>query len=534
MSTSVAGGGVASPSDFIKDRGGFVLFLLCVLAPMPVFWFGANALVYEWGRPEYSHGPLIPVLSAFIFLREMAMVPTSQKPVTDRWPGVALVGLALTLAVLGNLARIPDIVFYSMIIWVAGLVLICFGFKRGLFFWPAVLHLVFMLPIPQFLYWKITIYLQGVSSELGVWFIRQMDIPVYLDGHVIDLGVYQLLVAEACSGLRYLFPIMSFSYIFCVLYKGPKWHKAVLLLSAVPIAVFMNSFRIGMIGVLVNSYGIEHAEGFLHYFEGWVIFGACIAMMFGLARVMQKMAGDRRPLSEALDLEFTEIVPQARRALEIPVTRALGAAAGVALAFSAAWTAFPGAAAVGVDRVGFDRFPRQMSEWRGQFRTLDPGVARVLAADDYLSSYFINTRTGAPVDLFVAYYDKQTEGSGIHSPEVCLPAGGWEMFDIQPHLVTPSAETGYAPFEVNRAIIQKGSEQQLVYYWFEQAGLRFTNDFVAKGGSVWNSITRGRTDGALIRLMTPLPASGEVAAAEAELNALLDRALMEMQRFVPE
>ena len=99
-----------------------------------------------------------------------------------------------------------------------------------------------------------------------------MGVPVYLDGNVIDLGVYKLQVAEACSGLRYLFPIMSFSYVFAVLYRGPVWHKLVLLLSAVPIAVLMNSVRIGIIGVLVDRYGIGQAEGFLHFFEGWVIF----------------------------------------------------------------------------------------------------------------------------------------------------------------------------------------------------------------------------------------------------------------------
>ena len=104
--------------------------------------------------------------------------------------------------------------------------------------------------------------------------------PVFLDGNVIDLGVYKLMVAEACSGLRYLFPIMSFTYVFAVLYRGPRWHKAVLLLSAVPIAVLMNSFRIGVIGILVDRYGIAQAEGFLHVFEGWVVFLTCIGILF--------------------------------------------------------------------------------------------------------------------------------------------------------------------------------------------------------------------------------------------------------------
>ena len=138
------------------------------------------------------------------------------------------------------------------------------------------LHLVFMLPLPKFLYWKLTTTLQFISSEIGVSLVRAAGVPVYLDGNVIDLGIYKLQVAEACSGLRYLFPIMSFSYVFAVLYRGPVWHKIVLLLAAAPLAVLMNSVRIGIIGILVDRYGIGQAEGFLHFFEGWVIFLSCI------------------------------------------------------------------------------------------------------------------------------------------------------------------------------------------------------------------------------------------------------------------
>jgi exosortase len=133
-----------------------------------------------------------------------------------------------------------------------------------------------------------TTFLQGVSSELGVWFIRLAGIPVFLEGNIIDLGLLKLQVAEACSGLQYLFPILSFSYLFAILYRGPLWHKAVLLLLAAPLTVFMNSFRIGMIGVIVNSYGLGWVEGFTHFFEGWVIFIACVAILFLTAVILQR------------------------------------------------------------------------------------------------------------------------------------------------------------------------------------------------------------------------------------------------------
>ena len=276
---------------------GLLWFLIATLTAIPVFWLGFESLARAWSTPEYSHGPLIPLLSLYLFLRELRAAPPMGDAPRKRWPGVAVICAGLAIAILGNLVRIPDIVTYAFILWVGGVVLCVFGWDRGKHHQLPVLHLVFMLPLPQFLYWKLTIFLQGVSSVIGVWLVDLAGIPVYLDGNIIDLGVYKLQVAEACSGLRYLFPILSFSYLFAILYRGPMWHKAVLLLAAAPLTVLMNSFRIGMIGILVNAYGIEQAEGFLHFFEGWVIFGACIGILFLMAIALQRLTPNPLPLS---------------------------------------------------------------------------------------------------------------------------------------------------------------------------------------------------------------------------------------------
>ena len=199
---------------------GFLLFISCIFVSIPIFWEGFSSLGIAWATPEYSHGPLIPILSLYLFLRDMKERPPTVQKITDRWPGVAVIAFSLVVAMIGQLARIPDIITYGFIIWIAGLILVSYGFSRGIYFWAAVIHLVYMLPLPQFIYWKVTISLQFISSELGVWFIRQMSIPVFLDGNIIDLGEFKLLVAEACSGLRYLFPILSFSFIFAILHQG--------------------------------------------------------------------------------------------------------------------------------------------------------------------------------------------------------------------------------------------------------------------------------------------------------------------------
>ncbi len=512
---------------------GLGLFVLLMVASVPIFWIGFVSLGQAWSTPEYSHGPLIPLISLYLFMRELRNSEPPEAQVRDRWPGVFVIVLALLLAVFGNLARIADIVTYAMILWTGGVVLATFGWKRGIKHQLPVLHLVFMLPLPQILYWKLTIFLQGVSSELGVWFVSMAGVSVYLEGNVIDLGVFKLQVAEACSGLRYLFPILSFSYLFAILYRGPMWHKALLLVAAAPLTVFMNSVRIGIVGIVVNAYGIEHAEGFMHFFEGWIIFLACIVILFAMAVGLQRLTKDPKPLSEAIDLDTNGLGPIGLRLLTIQSSTALLAAVLATALASGLWVSQGEQTAIEIDRRPFALFPRQLGEWTGTTTRLDKQVEEVLGADDYLNANYIASDTGHLVNFFVAYYDNQTDGEGIHSPEVCLPVGGWEVYSLEPYEVDMSG-TGYGSFKVNRAVIEKGLSRQLVYYFFEQRGKRMTNDFKAKASVIYDSFTMGRTDGAMVRFVTPIEAGETEADADARAQDFMRKSLGRLPEFVPD
>ncbi|NVO25243.1 VPLPA-CTERM-specific exosortase XrtD [Donghicola mangrovi] len=510
---------------------GFWCFLLLTLSAIPIFWPGFVDLIQAWARPEYSHGPLIPLISLYLFLRELRTLPSAKRHPKDRVFGLAVITTALLVAAIGNLARIPDIVTYGFILWLGGVVLVQFGAKRGRLHLLPVIHLIFMLPLPQFMYWNLTTYLQRVSSELGVWFVRLAGVPVYLEGNVIDLGVYKLQVAEACSGLRYLFPILSFSYLFAILYRGPLWHKAILLISAAPLTVFMNALRIGVIGILVNSYGIEQAEGFLHFFEGWVVFLACIAILFLMAWGLQRTEATPRPLTESLDLDFDGLLPYLAKIREIRFSKTLAIAILMTAGISAASITIDTSPAQPLQRDAFTVFPRQLGKWRGATSSLDPEIERVLAADDYLNATYIDQNTGKTANMFVAFYARQTEGQGIHSPEVCLPSAGWEIYEINPFNIQVGGD--YGDFAVNRAIIQKGTDQQLVYYWFEQRGKRLTNDFKAKLTVLSDGLTMGRTDGALVRYVTPIYPKETAEQADARLMDIVRNSLKRLPDFVP-
>ena len=512
---------------------GLLALAFATVAAGLFFWPGTAALLEAWQLPEYSHGPLIPVLSGLLFLRQLKEYPPEPGPKRDRWVGVAVILGAVALGTLGRLSNIDDIVAYALILWVGGLLLVSFGWSTGKHFWPPVLHLVYMLPLPGVIYYKMTTWLQFVSSEFGVWLLKLISVPVFLDGNIIDLGVTKLHVAEACSGLRYLFPILSFSYIFAVLYRGPTWHKAVLLISAVPITVAMNSVRIAIAGYIANRFGVEWIDGFQHFFEGWVIFIACIAILFGLAAVMVRFNSERSGLVDALDLDTDGLVPQLSRVALVRPSAALIVAGALAVAGVAGFAAMPERGGGPVPRDSFALFPRQLGEWqqRGPRELLEPGVEDALAANDYHQVTLVNADSASSVGLFMAWYDDQSK-NGVHSPEVCLPGAGWEIAWLERTDV--AAEMGTQdPFSLNRAIIQKGETRMMVYYWFQQKDRRVAWDFAAKFWLMMDGIRTGRTDGAIVRLTTLIAPGESDAEAEARLHDVLVEMIEPLPRFIP-
>ena len=136
------------------------------------------------------------------------------------------------------------------------------------------------------------------------------------------------------------------------------------------------------------------------------------------------------------------------------------------------------------------------------------------------------------MEFFSAWYADQSKG-GVHSPEICLPGGGWEIAWLERTDISASLNLE-TPFEINRAIIQKGETRMMVYYWFDQKGRKVAWDFEAKFWLMVDGITTGRTDGALVRLTTQIGRDEADADAEARLMDVLRNVLEPLPRFIPD
>ena len=510
---------------------GWGLFSLGVVALIFASMDAMKEMLRFWEtREEYSHGYLIPVIAAFLIWQKSDVL--RNRAFSGSWLGVLLVIVGITFIYIGSLTTIAVIGQYGFLIAFVGLVLSYVGWKGLKPIIVPLLFLTFMIPFPGFFLNNLSSKLQLISSEIGVAVIRAFDISVYLEGNVIDLGNYKLQVVEACSGLNYLFPLMSLAFIAAYFFNAPFWQRAIVFLSSIPITVLMNSFRIGVIGVLVEHGGVEQAEGFLHDFEGWIIFMACMALLLLEMWLFVLFSKEKRPLREAFGIEFPEPAPKdviiSYQKTSPPfVVSLILACFSVLLAgqIQARQEIIP-------ERRTFAEFPIEIGGWKGNRDSLESIILDALKLDDYVIADYVNDK-GEPVNFYVAYYASQRAGESAHSPRSCLPGGGWIIKDIRQKVLKGSGLNSQA-LHFNRVVIKKGEYTQLVYYWFQQRGRSITNEYLVKWYLLLDAINKNRTDGSLIRLTTLIGPGQDIADADARLMNFTNEVLPYLPEYIPD
>jgi exosortase D (VPLPA-CTERM-specific) len=504
--------------------------IVAILLLLFVYFDGLKSMENVWSnREEYSHGYLIPFIALFFIwqrsdrLREIEF--------SGSWVGAVVTALGLALYIAGELSSLYIIVQYAFLVTLFGVVLSLTGWRGFGVIWVPLLILVFMIPLPAFLFRTLSSELQLISSHLGVVIIRLFDISVYLESNVIDLGNYKLQVVEACSGLRYLFPLMALSFIAAYFFKVAFWKRVVVFLSSIPITIFMNSFRIGVIGVLVDNWGIEQAEGFLHYFEGWVIFMACTAILVGEIWVLSKIGGDKRPFREVFGLDLPDPPPEGAMPKPRRVPPSLLGSLLLLATSVAGSSMLEERSEILLDRQVFGDFPMRIGGWTGKTDRLEKIYIDALDVDDYLLSDFTNSE-GDTVGFYVAYYDSQRKGESAHSPRACLPGGGWQIKDFM-QISLDGVKVSGIPVRANRVLIKKGEYTQIVYYWFQQRDRVLANEYLVRWYLFWDALTRNRTDGALVRLTANLMPGEDPEEADRHLVEFAGSVSDILPKYIP-
>jgi exosortase D (VPLPA-CTERM-specific) len=509
-----------------------VLVLLAVgfILLIPTFWGGLAYLVERWDlQEEYSHGYMIPLVTAYLIWQRKDLLKTLEFRPT--WAPVGLVVLGLGVSVIGEISALYILIHLSLILIILSMAWATMGWHAFKYVMIPLALLAFAIPLPYFLEATLTADLQLISTKLGVAFIRLFGIPVYAEGNVIDLGGYQLQVVEACSGLRYLYPLMGVGFIVVYMYQVEMWKRALIFLSTIPITILMNSLRIGVIGILVEHWGQGMADGFLHYFEGWVIFIACLAILVGEMWLLNRFSNPRRSFAKVFtmpagpDLAAADVEHKSR---ELPKPF-IACVAMVMLCFVIIQAIDTRDESI-PDRESFVTFPLYIDDWKGQQDTILPNISDKLQFTDYLLNNY--QRADDPsINFYVAYYESQRKGISPHSPRVCVPGGGWSITDIKRETINLDDDRGQV--NVNRAIIQNGLNKQLVYYWFKQRGRDIANEYWMKWYLLTDSISLNRTDGSLVRLTTPILPNEKERDAELRLNEFLSTVNPMLDKYIP-
>lgn len=506
-------------------------FLLLGVSLLFCFTAFSGGLANQYSRwitqDEYSHGFLIPAISLWMLWdRRDALAVSIGKPA---WIGLVVILVSIFMLIVGELSAIFILVQTGFILSLLGTMLVFGGMPLLRLTALPILFLLFAIPMPYFLDSIMSWRLQLVSSELGVFFIRLFSIPVFLEGNVIDLGIYKLQVVDACSGLRYLYPLTSLGFLVAYLFKAPFWQRLIIFLSTIPITIFMNSFRIGMVGVLVEYWGGGMADGLMHYFEGWVIFMACAAILCGEVWLFTKL-GKQGDFFDLFDLPRVTATPVERtwQTQNVVPVAVVTASMVLAMLFTLSLT---DRIEQTPDRFRFVSFPSEVSGWQSRKTYLERDVEKALGLDDYILANYRSPENRRPVNLYVAYYASQRKGVSPHSPRVCIPGGGWLITEFDRIEIDVRGES--EPMPINRAIIERERARQLVYYWFDQRGRKISNEYIMKWHLVKDAIFMNRTDGSLVRVTTPIFEDEDVEFAERRLQTFINNIAPSLPDYLP-
>jgi len=181
-------------------------------------------------------------------------------------------------------------------------------------------------------------------------------------------------------------------------------------------------------------------------------------------------------------------------------------------------------------RAPLANLPEEVAGWVGRDEPIDQETLDVLGAGDFLSRSYSNPGQPIPIDLFVGYFPTQRTGSTIHSPKHCLPGAGWAFESTQ---YVNLRDAGNKVHRIGEYIIGNGERKDVVIYWYEAHGRSVANEYKAKIYMVADAMRLQRTDGALVRVITPVGQDETTAVAMARAEAFTRQLAPLLPRFIP-
>ena len=519
---------------------GMALVIIYCLLGLSLFHTVLSQMVAQWNSNDFTYCYFIPIIIAYLIFEKRNIIKEIR--VTHQWLGIIPFAIGIFLFCLGELAGEYYTLYVSLLCIIIGITIFHTGYDRARSLLFVFILIIAMFPFPTFIYTKLSVNLQLISSQLGTAMLQVVGLPAYREGNIIDLGFRKLHVVDACSGLRYLMPLIVLGLIVAYFAKGSLWKKIFVVLSTIPLAIVMNGTRIALAAISAAYLRPEISDGILHDFTGFVFFMASFGLLVGEVIVLGKLSKPLAKASDASKLNDLQSFEAGRGEVETAPYR-------VAIAGKREFPWQPQSAVVllllittliishGINfretvpiKKPFAQFPLDVGTWHGKRAFLDSDVLSQLHFSDYTIIDYVNP-DGKLISLYVAYWQSQRKGESIHSPETCLPASGW-LF-TKAGLISfpvPERENGLT---VNRVVFEKVDEKQVAYYWFPLRGRILHNIWQLKFFNFWDALTMKRSDGALVRIITPLSKNENAEIADKRLQQFTHQISPTLRDFLP-
>ncbi len=494
---------------------------------------GAFALQYyqaiadlsgKWNTGDFSYCYVVPFIVMYLIYTKWPYLKTAGtgSPAS----GFLVLILSGCIFSAGKLGSVETFVFLSIWVAIIGLLLLSAGSEVVKEFAFPLFILIFIVPLPPFLNNLFTFRLKLYSSKLAVKMMREAGLSVFLEGNVIDLWVTKLQVVDACSGLRYVYPLMLMAFVFAYLFHKKLWERIIIILAAVPVSVFSNALRIAVMGYLALKVSPRVAESFFHGFSGWLIFMVSFVFLAFLSKILKII--NKKFITKGTGPETDQKNKVPIKLKKIKLSYLLGAA-GIFICF---WglNSYLGTAMITPERKTFENFPTAFGDWQGKKIYLEDNILKSLWADDYVQISFHNRKTGDNIYLLVPYYKYQATRHTVHSPVSCLVGGGYAPLSRK--IITREFPEPFGTVKIRQMYLAKNDRKLLANYWFQQRGRIIVSEYAHKIYLFLDSITKRRTDGALVRIEMPLK-NPDIEKGQATIDAFTKELMQILTEYVP-
>lgn len=252
------------------------------------YWPGLLNARSSWDNPQYSHGWIVPLFTIGMLFSWRQPV-ADEIPLSGRMAGLGLLAASFALRLAVARYRIVTIDMYTFVPAVAGVFLMVGGWRMFRWAWAPIAFLIFMFPLPD----EATRYLLGplqtLATIVSTYALQTLGLDAYREGNQIVLGDMHLGVVDACSGLRMLTIFVALSVALVMLGDRDWWENVVVIASAIPIALIVNSIRITVTGLLYQIASSEVAEMVFHDLAGWVMMPMALGMLFLLQQTLSNL-----------------------------------------------------------------------------------------------------------------------------------------------------------------------------------------------------------------------------------------------------